>query len=79
MKGLKELVVVRAPHPYETWPAVEQGRVQQRIVAFSRAVVLGHATVPGGRPWSNLKELVATTEDVWEPTSHPSAVSARRP
>jgi hypothetical protein len=77
VKGLKEVVVVRGPHPYETWPSVEKERVQQRFLAFARAVVLGQAAIPGGRPWSNMKELVATTEDVWEPTSEPKAAGAR--
>jgi pimeloyl-ACP methyl ester carboxylesterase len=77
VKGLKEVVVVRGPHPYETWPSVEKERVQQRFLAFARAVVLGQSAIPGGRPWSNMKELVATTEDVWEPTSEPKAAGGR--
>jgi pimeloyl-ACP methyl ester carboxylesterase len=71
VKGLKEVVVVRGPHPYETWPAVEKERVQQRALAFATAVVLGAKEIRGGRAWSNMKELVATTEDVWEPSSDP--------
>lgn len=38
VRGAKELVVVRAPHPHETWPEVEQQRVHERIVAFARDV-----------------------------------------
>lgn len=71
VSGPKELVVVRGPHPLETWPAQEQERVGERMVAFARAVVLGYRQVPGGRPWSNMKELVATASDVWEPSSQP--------
>jgi hypothetical protein len=71
VSGLKELVVVRGPHPFETWPAEEQDRVGQRMVEFARAVVLGYRQVPGGRRWSNMKELVATASDVWEPSSEP--------
>ena len=69
--GLKELVVVRGPHPFETWPEEEQQRVGQRMVEFARAVALGRRSVPGGRPWSNMKELAATASDVWETSSQP--------
>lgn len=70
--GPKELVVVRGPHPYETWPEIEQRRVQERMIAFAKAAALGQPSVPDGRPWSSVKELIATTNDVWEPSSHPS-------
>jgi hypothetical protein len=71
VKGLKELMVVRAGHPVETWPREEQDRVMVRMVAFARAAVLGQPSVPGGRMWSNVRELAATASDVWEPSSHP--------
>jgi pimeloyl-ACP methyl ester carboxylesterase len=71
--GLKELVVVRAPHPYEVWPAPERARANRRMIAFATAAVLGRKTAPGGRPWRNMKELVATTGDYWEPSSQPKA------
>jgi pimeloyl-ACP methyl ester carboxylesterase len=76
VKGLKDLVVVRGPHPYETWPEVEKGRVQERILAYARAVLLGQKTIPGRRTWTNMKELVATSSDVWEPSTHPTVVAA---
>ncbi len=79
VNGLKELVVVRGPHPYGSWPAIEQRRVRERIVAYAKAVVLGQTSIPGGRPWSNMKELVATTSDVWEPSSRPGITSHRAP
>ena len=72
VKGLKDLVVVRGPHAYETWPAAEKLRVQDRIVAYAKAVVLGRKSIPGRRTWSNMKELVATASDVWEPSTHPT-------
>jgi len=71
VKGLKELMVVRAGHTIETWPEEEQDRVMVRMVAFARAAVLGQSSVPGGRAWSNIKELAATASDVWETSSHP--------
>jgi hypothetical protein len=73
INGPKELVVVRGPHPYETWPEDEKQRTQARVIAFAQAVILGKKSVPGGRQWSNMKELVATASDVWEPSSQPSA------
>ena len=72
VKGLKELVVVRGPHPMETWPEQEWRRVSERLVAFARAAALGKTSVPGGRPWTTQKDLVATTDDLWEPTTKPA-------
>ena len=74
VKGLKDLVVVRGPHAFETWPAQEKVRVTDRIIAYAEAVVLDHKTIPGRRTWTNMKELVATTSDVWEPSTHPTVV-----
>jgi hypothetical protein len=74
VRGPKELVVVRGPHPFETWPAEEQERVGERMVAFARAIALGQGGAPGARSWSDMKELVATAADVWEPSSRPRAV-----
>jgi hypothetical protein len=72
VRGPKELVVIRAPHPYETWPAAERERVHERILAFACAVGQQKQRVEGGRPWTNMKELVATTSDVWEASTKPS-------
>ena len=72
--GLKELVVVRAPHAFVTWPDSERDRVAARMIAFARAVTLGQRTVPGQRPWRDMKELVATSDDVWEPSTKPTLV-----
>lgn len=74
VQGLKELVVVRGPHPYEVWPEPEQRRVRQRMVAFALGVVQGRKDVAGGRPWQNMKELVATSSDVWEASTHPTVI-----
>jgi hypothetical protein len=72
VKGPKEVVVVRGPHQYETWPAEEKKRVQDRMIAYAKAVTLGQSTIPGGRPWSDMKQLVATTSDAWEESTHPT-------
>ncbi len=71
--GLKELVVVRGPHPFETWPDVEKERVRARMLAFALAVIRGDSEVPGARKWTTMKELVATTDDVWERSSAPKS------
>jgi pimeloyl-ACP methyl ester carboxylesterase len=69
---VKDLVVVRGPHPYESWPAEEKRRMQERLIAYARAVTLGDKTIAGRRTWSDMKELVATTSDVWELSTHPT-------
>lgn len=69
--GLKELVVVRGPHPYETWPETEKQRVRGRMLAFALAAIRGDGAVPGERRWTTLRELVATTDDVWERSTAP--------
>jgi hypothetical protein len=72
VKGLKDLVVVRGPHPYESWPEEERQRVQERMVAYAQAVVLDKKSIPGRRTWSDMKELVGTTGDAWEPSTKPT-------
>jgi len=74
VQGPKELVVVRAPHPYEVWPEQEQARVRERMVAFATGVIQGRKSIPGGRPWRDMKELVATSTDVWEASTKPTVV-----
>lgn len=74
VRGLKELVVVRAPHPYEVWPASERKRVRERLLVFAEAVIQGKSSVSGARPWSNMKELVATSSDVWEASTQPTVI-----
>jgi len=62
VKGLKDLVVVRGPHPFETWPAEEKVRVEERMIAYAEAVVADHKSIPGRRTWTNMKELAATPQ-----------------
>jgi hypothetical protein len=72
--GLRELFVVRGPHAFATWPAVEQLHTTQHMIAYARAVVLGEKSIPDRRPWSNMKQLVGTSDDVWEPSTHPTVL-----
>lgn len=74
VRGPKELVVVRAPHPYEVWPVAERERVRKRMVAFAVGVIQGRPHVEGGRPWRDLRDLVATASDVWEPSTRPTVL-----
>ena len=74
VRGLKDLVVVRGPHEFAEWPAVEQRRVTSQLIAYARAVLLGEKTIPGRRSWSNMKQLVGTSDDVWEPSTHPTRI-----
>jgi hypothetical protein len=71
VRGLKEIVLARGPHSIETWPESDLDYVRMRMVEFAKAAVQGRTSVPGGRAWSNIKELVATTPDSWEPSSRP--------
>ena len=70
--GPKELVVVRAPHPVESWPDSEKARVRDRMIVFARAVISGATSIPGGRLWTDRKSLVATASDVWEKSTRPN-------
>jgi hypothetical protein len=74
VRGLKDLFVVRGPHAFATWPAVEQRHATQHMIAYARAVVLGEKSIPGRRAWANMKQLVGTSDDVWEPSTHPTVV-----
>ena len=71
VRGLKEIVVVRGPHSMETWPQQELDRARDRMVAFAVAAVQGRTSLSGTPTWMNLKELMATSADVWEPSSRP--------
>jgi hypothetical protein len=72
--GLKELDVVRGPHAWETWPEVEKERIRDRIITYATAVIFDRPSIPGQRPWSTMKQLVATSDDVWEPSTKPTQV-----
>jgi pimeloyl-ACP methyl ester carboxylesterase len=71
VRGLKEIVVVRGPHSMETWPQEELDRVRDRMTAFAIAAVQGRASIPDTPAWTSIKELVATTPNVWEISSRP--------
>lgn len=74
VKGPKDLVVVRGPHAFETWPQSEKQRVTDHLIAYAKAVLRGDKTVPDAARWSNMKQLVATSADAWEPSTHPTVL-----
>ena len=74
VNGPKELVVVRGPHPFAVWPDEERTRVVERMIAYGRAITFGQKSIAGGRPWSDMKQLVATTSDVWEASTKPTVI-----
>ncbi|MDQ0572137.1 pimeloyl-ACP methyl ester carboxylesterase [Variovorax paradoxus] len=78
IRGAREIVVARAPHSIETWPESDRLYLRERMVAFAKVATAGGTIVPGAKPWSNLKELVGTTPDSWEPSSRPKAAEAVR-
>lgn len=71
--GPKEIVLARGPHSIDAWPDEDLHYLRARMVAFATAVVLGRPLAPDpARAWSDLRELVATTPDSWEPSSRPA-------
>lgn len=60
VRGLKELVVARGPHDFDRFHEDDQARIVKRMLAFARAATLGQQAVPGGRPWTSMKDLVGT-------------------
>jgi pimeloyl-ACP methyl ester carboxylesterase len=73
IRGPKEIVVARGPHSMETWAPADLRYLQERMVAFAKLVITDGTRVPDAKPWSDLKSLVATTPDSWEPSSLPPA------
>lgn len=71
IRGPKEIVVARGPHSIETWAEADLRYLRERMLAFAKVAVTGGARVPGAKPWSDLKSLLATTPDSWEPSSQP--------
>ena len=71
IRGAREIVVARGPHSIETWPESDRQYLRERMVVFAKVAIAGGTSVPGAKPWSSLKELVATTPDSWEPSSKP--------
>jgi hypothetical protein len=41
------------------------------MVEFARAAMLGKDSVPGAGRWAEVKELVSTRPDSWEPSWRP--------
>ena len=71
VQGLKEIVVVRGPHSMEAWPRPEVDFVRERMVEFAVAIMQGRTTLPRAAAWRDIKELAATSHDVWEMSSQP--------
>ncbi|MBI2771313.1 MAG: hypothetical protein HYX47_16940 [Burkholderiales bacterium] len=64
---------------YVEGAGVEDGRggrtralvIMDRAESLEGAAVQGRSSLPRAPAWSNIKELVATTPDVWEMSSRP--------
>lgn len=67
----KEIFVFRGPHPLATQNAENMRLVGMRMLAFSRAAVLGQSRVDGARAPGSLKNLVLSSPDHWELTTAP--------
>lgn len=70
--GLKEIAVVRGPHAEGASGPENVAHLQDRIVAFSKAVIHGDSEVPGAARFSNLKDLVLSAPPVWEESMQPA-------
>lgn len=69
----KELVVVRAPHSEVEFGAENIAFMQDRMVAFAKAVMRGEDQIPGAAEFGDLRELVLTAPPHWAPGSGPEA------
>lgn len=74
VKGLKELVVVRAPHSDSDFGDENVKHMTARMVAFSKAALFGQREVPGSARFQDLKSLVASSPAYWDPTNDPGKV-----
>lgn len=70
--GLKEIAVVRGPHAEGASGPENVAHLQDRIVAFAKAVIHGDRDVPGAAKFSNLKDLVLSAPPVWEESMKPA-------
>ena len=69
--GLKEIAVVRGPHSDNAGGPDNVAHLQDRVVAFSRAVIHGDSEVPGAAKVSDLRDLVLSAPPVWEESMRP--------
>ncbi len=77
VKGPKEFVVLRGPHTAVVFGGEAGKYMTARMVAFSRAVVLGQRAVPGAPRVEDLESLVASSPPFWEASSDPALNGAR--
>jgi hypothetical protein len=70
IRGPREIVVLRGPHTLEAHAPENQRYLIERMVAFAKGVATG-AKVEGQKEWRTIRELVATSPDVWEKSSEP--------
>jgi hypothetical protein len=69
--GLKEFVVIRGPHAGVEFGGENAAHMSERVVAFSKAAILGLRQVPGAARFEDLRSLVATSPPRWEASSDP--------
>ncbi|PZO76655.1 MAG: hypothetical protein DI629_15680 [Mesorhizobium amorphae] len=70
--GPKEIVVVRGPHSENEYGPDNVAHMQDRVVAFSLAVMRGEKSIPGAATFKDLKELVASSPASWEASMKPA-------
>lgn len=69
--GLKEFIVARGPHSEVDLEGPNSRYMEARMVAFSRAAVLGLREVPGAVRVEDLRSLVRSSPPNWEASSEP--------
>lgn len=68
-RGLREIHLFRGPHQLSTQNADAMRLVGERMVAFSRAAVLGEPAAEGFREPRNLREAVLASTRIWSATT----------
>ncbi len=69
--GLKDIFVFLGPHALNTQNPEAMRLAGERMAAFAKAAVLGRKQIEGVVQPSNLKDVVASSPDLWETTTAP--------
>jgi pimeloyl-ACP methyl ester carboxylesterase len=67
---MKELLFVRGPHSEVQQGAANVALMQHRVAEFAVRAALGMA--PGQAPYGDLREAIAASPPIWEPSTQPT-------
>jgi hypothetical protein len=69
-RGMKELLFIRGPHSETQQGAANVALMQHRVAEFAVRAALG---TPSARPpYAHLKEAIAASPPIWEPSTQPT-------